>query len=289
MTVGKMKKHLTNCGYPFWPTWCDEPNGDGMHLTKGGAQAWLRHLFSLEKDEAPAPPVHSLAVRAQGEFDGGWRMALGMAIDATQSLVNSFYYKQTGREVNDRVQQLVGLFADMKANPPHDDAPPVAPAQPDWLLKSTQALAKTIARRNYPANVIELLDTLEAQAKQIEALQADAGRYRWLRGKAGPELLYGREQYTRVCSVCQNDTEDLDAAIDAALANAKATQPLTLAEPAYLTISMQLGEVSDKVRFSKQLLEMCVAPQSLVLEESLRMFNNLRNENEIKKATNANN
>ena len=48
----------------------------------------------------------------------------------------------------------------------------------------------------------------------------DAQRYRWLRDKAGPELKYGREQYTRVCSVCHNDTENLDAAIDAAMGGA---------------------------------------------------------------------
>lgn len=45
----------------------------------------------------------------------------------------------------------------------------------------------------------------------------DAARYRWLRGAAGPELKYGREQYTRVCSVCHNEGEDLDAAIDKAM------------------------------------------------------------------------
>lgn len=49
MTVGRMKKHLKCCGYPFWPAWCDEPGEDAMHLTKGGAQLWLRHLFNLEE------------------------------------------------------------------------------------------------------------------------------------------------------------------------------------------------------------------------------------------------
>lgn len=47
-----------------------------------------------------------------------------------------------------------------------------------------------------------------------EALRADAERYRWLRRKGGPELMYGREQYTRACLVCGNVETDLDAAID---------------------------------------------------------------------------
>lgn len=46
-TVGAMKSHLKNCGYDqLWPSWCDKE--DGSHLTKAGAQLWLRHLFSLE-------------------------------------------------------------------------------------------------------------------------------------------------------------------------------------------------------------------------------------------------
>ena len=51
-TVGNMKTHLRNCGYPFWPAWADEQGEDAQHLTKGGAQLWLRHLFNLEKTAA---------------------------------------------------------------------------------------------------------------------------------------------------------------------------------------------------------------------------------------------
>lgn len=54
------------------------------------------------------------------------------------------------------------------------------------------------------------------QAREIEGLREDAERYRWLREKPGTDLRYGSEQYTRVCAVCQNYGEDLDAAIDAA-------------------------------------------------------------------------
>lgn len=47
LTVGQMKKHMAMCGFKSWPSWVDtEP--DGAHLTKAGAQLWIRHLFALE-------------------------------------------------------------------------------------------------------------------------------------------------------------------------------------------------------------------------------------------------
>lgn len=46
VTIGKMRKHLEMAGFAnAWPLWAN--NNDG-HLTKAGAQLWLRHLFNLE-------------------------------------------------------------------------------------------------------------------------------------------------------------------------------------------------------------------------------------------------
>lgn len=50
-TVEQMRKHLDACGFPLWPAWAQFESG---HLTKGGAQDWLRHLFSLESRTEPA-------------------------------------------------------------------------------------------------------------------------------------------------------------------------------------------------------------------------------------------
>ncbi len=47
LTVGRMKSHLCASGHPHWPAWV-ENSPQGAHLTKAGAQLWLRHLFSLE-------------------------------------------------------------------------------------------------------------------------------------------------------------------------------------------------------------------------------------------------
>lgn len=47
LTVGQMKKNMEMLGYPYWPDWVvTEP--PGMHLTKAGAQLWIRHLLALE-------------------------------------------------------------------------------------------------------------------------------------------------------------------------------------------------------------------------------------------------
>jgi hypothetical protein len=47
LTVGQMKKHMAMSGFKSWPTWV-ETEHDGAHLTKAGAQLWIRHLFALE-------------------------------------------------------------------------------------------------------------------------------------------------------------------------------------------------------------------------------------------------
>lgn len=48
-TVGQMRNHMASTGWEgLWPAWVDSENPIA-HLTKGGAQDWLRHLFALEK------------------------------------------------------------------------------------------------------------------------------------------------------------------------------------------------------------------------------------------------
>lgn len=52
-SIKEMKNHLECCGFPFWPEWADKYE-DTTHLTKGGAQDWIRHLFSLEPEAVRA-------------------------------------------------------------------------------------------------------------------------------------------------------------------------------------------------------------------------------------------
>ncbi len=46
--VGRMREHMRMSGWgDCWPDWVYDAF-DSEHLTKGGAQSWLRYLFALE-------------------------------------------------------------------------------------------------------------------------------------------------------------------------------------------------------------------------------------------------
>ncbi|ABX36038.1 hypothetical protein Daci_3400 [Delftia acidovorans SPH-1] len=53
LTVAHMREHMEAAGWPQVPEWATKPEAQG-HLTKAGAQIWLRHLFALEYPEAPS-------------------------------------------------------------------------------------------------------------------------------------------------------------------------------------------------------------------------------------------
>lgn len=59
-TVGQMRKQMDGMGWDgCWPDWVNTEHPDA-HLTKAGAQDWLRHLFTMERTEVawlcPADP-----------------------------------------------------------------------------------------------------------------------------------------------------------------------------------------------------------------------------------------
>ena len=58
LTVGAMKDHLQNHGYPYWPTWAGRAEEHDQFLSKGGAQFWIRHLLALESQ----PAINVLAI-----------------------------------------------------------------------------------------------------------------------------------------------------------------------------------------------------------------------------------
>ena len=53
--IGDMRYHLEASGWGgYWPEWADKAH-EREHLTKAGAQSWIRHLFSLEVAAAQSP------------------------------------------------------------------------------------------------------------------------------------------------------------------------------------------------------------------------------------------
>jgi hypothetical protein len=52
ITTNKMRRFLSMAGFKgAWPEWANKD----MHLTKSGAQNWIRHLFALEASTKPTP------------------------------------------------------------------------------------------------------------------------------------------------------------------------------------------------------------------------------------------
>ncbi|MDX4956276.1 hypothetical protein [Delftia acidovorans] len=56
LTVARMREHMEAAGWPQVPEWATKPEAQG-HLTKAGAQSWLRHLFALEIPYVVLPPL----------------------------------------------------------------------------------------------------------------------------------------------------------------------------------------------------------------------------------------
>lgn len=52
-TTQGMRRHLELAGFPYWPEWA---NAD-FHLTKGGAQLWIRYLIGLESAQPESKPA----------------------------------------------------------------------------------------------------------------------------------------------------------------------------------------------------------------------------------------
>lgn len=54
--IGKMKQHMELSGYPLWPDWVVTAH-PREHLTKAGAQLWIRYLLGLEVKLLSSPAV----------------------------------------------------------------------------------------------------------------------------------------------------------------------------------------------------------------------------------------
>lgn len=50
LTVAAMAQHMRRSGWEseYWPTFARQVDNAGQHLTKAGAQIWIRHLLAME-------------------------------------------------------------------------------------------------------------------------------------------------------------------------------------------------------------------------------------------------
>lgn len=70
ITTDKMRKHLEMAGFSgAWPEWANQ----NMHLTKAGAQLWIRHLFALEQPPQRKPlHIGDETAAFKAWFDAWW-------------------------------------------------------------------------------------------------------------------------------------------------------------------------------------------------------------------------
>ena len=53
LNIDAMRKHMARSGWGgCWPNWVSVAHASN-HLTKGGAQSWIRYLFALESSTSP--------------------------------------------------------------------------------------------------------------------------------------------------------------------------------------------------------------------------------------------
>jgi hypothetical protein len=132
-TIGQMRGRLEASGFDkFWPDWvCSE--FPSTHLTKGGAQDWLRHLFGLEQSSARDGwlPIES-APEVKGKF---FFCRLAWGPDGDKSTSDGFRWN--GRWFAAGIFYAIGQdrrygLREIEVKPSHYmelHAPPIAAAQ----------------------------------------------------------------------------------------------------------------------------------------------------------------
>lgn len=70
ITIGGMRRHMELSGWEdCWPGFVNVASNDKLHLTKGGAQYWIRYLFDLEKTEPESDSSRINFVEAHPEMN----------------------------------------------------------------------------------------------------------------------------------------------------------------------------------------------------------------------------
>jgi hypothetical protein len=155
LTVGQMKKHMARSGFTSWPEWVEtEPHG--AHLTKAGAQLWIRHLFALEV-ATPAAPVQDLP------------FGVGGGLVAIKTLLS----RDPCIHANTAIEMIDAILKE------HPAAQPAVQEGRDWsLLEATQeSLREHMAEINrLQKEIIEQCRIIAMGAEREDALRAEIKR-----------------------------------------------------------------------------------------------------------------
>lgn len=112
-TSGQMRQHMSLAGWDgYWPAWVNnEPFH--THLTKGGAQDWLRHLFALEPKPATVTPSLKIytCLGKGGDYErigtatGAGTMRGSDHIEVYRDMVTRQLYYRTQQDFDNRMAQ----------------------------------------------------------------------------------------------------------------------------------------------------------------------------------------
>lgn len=137
ISVEAMKAHMKLCGLPHWPAWADkEPTS--AHLTKGAAQDWLRHLFTLEQSANQLDDINVVDMPAQQGVD--WEKLYRLEVKKKEALAAK-YERDTGKKLT----RIVPM-----AEQPAQQQEPVA-----WRFTGIAGLKRYMTQTQYDAQTPE--------------------------------------------------------------------------------------------------------------------------------------
>jgi len=141
LTVGKMRQHMTRCGYPLWPDVVADTHEDA-HLTKAEAQTWIRHLLALEQPQEPSPAfqiaqLHDVITNLKDDIEFfEWKAAQpqGEWVDLTDDELKDVVMKTNGfcvssMEIKD-IRVAIAAFKSKNTPPVIPQGDPVA-----WMFQ----------------------------------------------------------------------------------------------------------------------------------------------------------
>lgn len=165
LTIGAMRKHMDMSGWPlqYCPEFARIGDYDSQHLTKAGAQLWIRHLISMEptvKESLQVAPESVLRNWLVVIHDN--ERALGDRLQSISARINSLLQGDP-----------VDKFAPYQARIVEQSLPPFQSRVQPWLLVCFgETIAADVIERNHRflEEALELVQACGATADEAHQL-----------------------------------------------------------------------------------------------------------------------